>query len=157
MHDTHALKAKLLAGTITAMAIMLLAASAVAAEYVSILKDGVNIRSGPTTKDEVLWEVFQDFPLKVLKKNGQWTQTQDFEGDKGWVYSSLLSSKKTVIVKVDTANMRVGPGTNYEVMATVKYGVVFSISKVDGDWIKVSHADGTKGWLYKDLVWPDDF
>jgi SH3-like domain-containing protein len=128
-----------------------------AAQYVSVKKDGVNIRSGPATKEEVLWEVFQDFPLKVLEEKGKWTQTVDFEGDKGWVYSQLLSDKKTVIVRVKTANMRIGPGTNYEIVATVKYGVVFKLGKVEDDWVEVSHEDGTNGWLYKDLLWPSDF
>ena len=130
--------------------------SAYGAEYVSIKKDGVNIRSGASTKDEILWEVFKDFPLKVLETKGKWTHTVDFEGDKGWVFSSLLSSKKTVIVKVKSANMRFGPGTNYEVLATVKYGVVFRLNTVDGEWVKISHDDGTNGWIHKDLLWPDD-
>ena len=128
-----------------------------AAQYVSIKKDGVNIRFGPGTKEEILWEVFKDFPLKVLQKKGKWTQTVDFEGDKGWVYSQLLSNKKTVIVRVKTANMRLGPGKNYEIVASVKYGVVFKLGKVEGDWVQVSHEDGTKGWLFKNLVWPNAF
>lgn len=137
--------------------IVFFSTTAFAATYVSIKKDGVNIRSGPATKEEVLWEVFKDFPLKVLKKKGKWTQTVDFEGDKGWVYSQLLSNKKTVIVRVKTANMRLGPGKNYEIIATVKHGVVFKFGKVEGDWIKVSHEDGTKGWLFKNLLWPSKF
>ena len=136
--------------------IALFSLNAYAAEYVSIKKDGVNIRSGPSTKDEILWEVFKDFPLKVIEKKGKWTHTVDFEGDKGWVFSTLLSAKKTVIVKVKTANMRFGPGTNYEILATVKYGVVFRLGKVDGEWIKVGHDDGTNGWIHKDLLWPSE-
>lgn len=130
------------------------AASALAAEYVSVAKDGVNIRSGPTTNDEIFWEVFKDFPLKVLETKGDWSKTQDFEGDVGWIYSPLLSSKKTVIVKVKKANIRVGPGTNYEIAASALYGVVFNPGKRDGEWLQVSHADGTKGWIHSSLVWP---
>ena len=137
--------------------IIFYSSTAFAATYVSIKKDGVNIRSGPGTKKEILWEVFKDFPLQVLKKKGKWTQTVDFEGDKGWVYSQLLSNKKTVIVRVKTANMRFGPGKNYEILATVKYGVVFKVLKTEGDWVKVSHVDGTDGWLFKSLLWPSSF
>lgn len=126
-----------------------------AAEYVSVKKDGVNIRSGPDTKKEILWEVFKDFPLQIVKREGKWSKTKDFEGDTGWIYSPLLSKSKKVIVKVEIANMRTGPGKNYELVATVKYGVVFSPLETDGDWIKLSHEDGTKGWIYKKLVWPN--
>ena len=38
------------------------------AEYASVSKDGINIRSGPDTNAEVYWEVFKDFPLKILQK-----------------------------------------------------------------------------------------
>ncbi|MBC8316680.1 MAG: SH3 domain-containing protein [Desulfobulbaceae bacterium] len=125
-----------------------------AAEYVSISKDGVNIRSGPSTNDEIYWEVFKDFPLKVVTRKGDWAKTEDFEGDTGWVYGSLLNKKKTVIVKVKKANLRIGPGKNYEVVASALYGVVFYPGKRDGEWLQISHNDGTKGWVHASLVWP---
>ena len=133
-----------------------IALSAGAAEYVIANKDGVNIRSAPNTKAEILWEVFKNFPLQVLKREGQWTQAVDFEGDKGWIYDPLLSKEKMVIVKVDAANMRIGAGTNYEIVATVKYGVVFKPLEKDGEWVKVQHKDGTTGWLHETLIWPND-
>ena len=114
--------------------------SALAAEYVSVSKDGVNIRSGPSTNDEVYWEVFKDFPLKVLQRKDKWAKTQDFEGDTGWIYAPLLSKKKTTIVKVKKANIRVGPGQNYEVVASALYGVVFIPGKKDGDWLQVTEV-----------------
>lgn len=144
---------KLRSGLLTFFIIVFSSSTALSAEYVSIKKDGVNIRSGPDTKKEILWEVFKDFPLKVVKKEGKWTETVDFEGDKGWVYSSLLSTNKTVIVKVKTANMRSGPGTDYDIVAAVKYGVVFRVNKKKSDWIKLSHEDGTEGWIHRDLLW----
>lgn len=131
-----------------------LTAPTFAAEYASVKKDGVNIRSGPDTKQEILWEVFKDFPLKVLKYENRWAHVVDFEGDKGWVYAPLLSKQKTVIVKVKTANMRVGPGKDYEILATVKYGVVFKPEDKEGDWLKITHEDGTSGWIYESLLWP---
>lgn len=131
-----------------------IAASCLAAEYVSVSKDGVNMRSGPSTDKEILWEVFKDFPLQVIGRQGKWVQTIDFEGDKGWIYAPLIANKKTVIVKVNLANMRLGPGTNYEVVARVKYGVVFTPVEREGDWVKVKHEDGTSGWLFDELIWP---
>ncbi|MFC1512998.1 SH3 domain-containing protein [Thermodesulfobacteriota bacterium] len=130
--------------------------SAGAAEYVVVNKDGVNIRSGPSTQKEILWEVFKNFPLKVVERQGEWVKTIDFEGDKGWVYAPLLSKEKMVIVKVDAANMRIGGGTNYEIIATVKYGVVFKPLAKEGEWVKVQHKDGTTGWLHEKLLWPND-
>ncbi|MFO7760430.1 MAG: SH3 domain-containing protein [Thermodesulfobacteriota bacterium] len=125
-----------------------------AAEYVSVDHDGIRIRSGPSTDHEIYWEVFKNYPLKVLDRKGKWLHVEDFEGDKGWIYSPLTNKKDTVIVKVDKANIRVGPGTNYERTATALYGVVFTKHKKEGDWIQISHNDGTKGWIYRELIWP---
>ncbi len=134
--------------------LLLFCTPAQAAEYMTVVKDGVNVRSGPSTKNEVYWEVFKDFPLKVVKKQGEWIQTTDFEGDTGWIYAPLLTSKKKTIVKVKKANLRVGPGKNYEIVATALYGVVFTRGRNDGSWVQVTHSDGTKGWLHKSLIWP---
>ena len=41
-----------------------------AAEFVSVVKDGVNLRSGPTTKNEVLFQLPAGYPLKVLSRKG---------------------------------------------------------------------------------------
>jgi SH3-like domain-containing protein len=130
------------------------AAQAAAAEYGSATKDGANIRSGPDEKAEVYWEVFKDFPLKILQRKGQWVQIEDFEGDTGWIFGQLLSDKKTVIIKAKKANIRVGPGENFEISASALYGVVFTAGKTEGEWVQISHADGTKGWIHKTLIWP---
>lgn len=141
-------------GLLLLAALLFLATAAQAAEYASIEKDGVNIRSGPGTEKEILWEVFKGFPVEVLQRQDKWAQIADFEGDKGWIYAPLLAKSKTVIVRRDNINLRVGPGTNYEVVATVKYGVVFTPLEREGDWVKVKHADGTTGWLHDSLFWP---
>ncbi len=151
-------QSKLLKNTLSFLGIFFIAvafsASAYAAEYASVSKDGVNIRSGPDTSDEIYWEVFKDFPLKILERKNKWAKTQDFEGDTGWIYEPLLNKKKTVIIKVKKANIRVGPGQNYEIVASALYGVVFAPGKTDGEWLQITHSDGTKGWVHQSLVWP---
>jgi len=135
---------------------LLLTTTALASEFVRVKKDGVNIRSGAGTDKEILWEVFKDFPLEVVKHDKNWIQTTDFEGDQGWIYKSLVDKEKRVIVKVNTANMRIGPSKNYELVATVKYGVVFTPLEKEGEWIKVRHEDGTIGWIFGTLLWPSN-
>lgn len=141
------------------LASILLASSCIAAEdkkFVSVMKDGVNIRSGPSTKSAILWEVFRGFPLQVLDNKNDWAHIIDFEGDKGWIYSSLFHDKKTMIIKVDNANMRSGPGKNYDIIATVKKGVVFTPVESQGNWIKVSYKNDITGWIYNSLLWPGE-
>lgn len=142
---------------LTCLALLTLAAPGLAAEYVTVTKDGVNIRSAPDPKKDLLWEVFKDFPLQVVKRQKDWIQIKDFEGDEGWIYANLVSTKeKRVIVKVNNANLRFEPKKDGKVVASVKYGVVFTPLEKKGEWLKVKHEDGTSGWISTPLVWPSD-
>jgi SH3-like domain-containing protein len=154
MHSSTAITPKILTIQLTVI-LVLLASFCFAGEFASIVKDGVNIRSGPSTDDEVLWEVFKDYPVEILQRQGDWAQIRDFEDDTGWVYSSLLADRKTMIVKVETANMRSGPTTDDKVIATVKKGVVFTPLEQKGSWIKVQYKDDLTGWMYNTLLFPD--
>jgi SH3-like domain-containing protein len=121
-----------------------------------VKKDGVNIRSGPNTKSKVIWQVFESFPLQVIKREGKWANVVDFEGDKGWIYETLISSNKTVIVNVETANMRSGSSKDNSIIATVKKGVVFEPLEMNGDWMKVRYKNEITGWMHNSLLWPSN-
>ena len=141
--------------TATLLALFILSLPvAAAADYVSVKKDGVNIRSGPGTEHNVVWQVFKSFPLQVVSRDGKWASVVDYQGDKGWIYSPLLSSRKTVIVNVETGNMRSGPSTNETIIAEVKKGVVFEAREKSGEWLKVRYKDDLTGWMHNSLLWP---
>lgn len=135
---------------------LILAVPCQAAEYVSVNKDGANIRSGPDVKNDLLWEVYKDFPLQIIKRQKDWAQIKDFEGDQGWIFTNLISKDKRVIVKANSVNMRSTPDKDGKVVATVKYGVVFTPVEKKGAWLKVKHEDGTSGWISSSLLWPSD-
>lgn len=152
---TKAFKRLFLAGVV-ALFILSLSVVGHAAEYVSVKKDAVNIRSAPSTKSKVIWQVFESFPLEVIKRDGKWANVVDFEGDKGWIYETLITSKKSVIVNVETANMRSGATTGDSIVATVKKGVVFEPLEMKGDWMKVRYKDEITGWMHNSLLWPSN-
>ncbi|RUM38765.1 MAG: peptide-binding protein [Desulfobulbus sp.] len=127
--------------------------AAMASEFVSVNKDGVNLRSGPETKYEVLFQLPQGYPLQVLSKKGKWLKVRDYENDKGWVYANLVSSTRYVIVKVKEGNVRSGPGVKFDKVGKVVRDVIMKKVEQKGDWIKVSHPQLT-GWIHKKLIWP---
>lgn len=145
-------------GILTRMALlaaglMLTGTTAAAAEYVSISKDGVNLRSGPDTKYSIIYELPEGYPLKVVSKQGEWLKVSDFENDQGWVYAPLVTNAKYVIVVVENGNVRSGPGVNYDKVGTVVKEVVLKHAGSQGDWIKFEHPQLT-GWIHRKLVWP---
>ncbi len=124
-----------------------------AQERLSITKDIANMRSGPGTKYDVLWQVEQYHPVKIVKKKGNWYKIKDFENDIAWLHKSLLGNTKGVITIKDKCNVRSRSSTKSSVLFTVEKGVPFKVLKRKDNWIKVEHADGDVGWIYKTLVW----
>lgn len=151
--EVHRVK-KLFLSCMTTVAILgATVVSGTAEEYLSVTKDGVNLRSGPGTNYEIIFQLPLNYPLKVLARKGQWVKIVDYEGDKGWIYDTLVNPSRYVIVKVKEGNVRSGPGENNSKIGTVAKDVI--LKKVDnqGKWLKVSHPQ-INGWIYDTLVWP---
>lgn len=131
------------------------ATSAFAANFLSVTTDNANVRTGPGTKYPVAMELFQGYPLKVLKTQGEWYKVSDYEKDTGWIHNSIVKSQDTVIVDAQKSlNMRSGPSKNNPVVADVERGVVLKKISREGKWTKVRHSSGTIGWIYAPLLWP---
>lgn len=129
--------------------------TAFAADYLSITTDNANVRTGPGLKYPVTMELFEGYPLKVEKKQGDWYKVVDFENDSGWVHGSIVKKSNTVIVNAKkSVNMRSGPTTKDAIVADVERGVVLTRIAKEGNWTKVRHGSGTTGWIYNSLLWP---
>jgi SH3-like domain-containing protein len=100
-------------------------------------------------------ELFEGYPLKVIETQGEWLKIVDFENDSGWIHQSLVTDNNTEIVNGNkSVNMRAEPSTNSPIIATVDRGVVMTRLDSQGKWLKLKHATGLVGWIYKPLLWP---
>jgi len=151
-----ALMKKLLSVTVILVsACLLFYSNGIAAEFISVKKDNVNVRTGPSTDNPVSMELFAGYPLKVVKKQGDWLKVSDFENDFGWIHKSLVTKGDTVIINAKkSVNMRSGPSTKDSVVADVERGVVLTRITKKGKWTQVRHNSGTVGWVYNPLLWP---
>ncbi len=123
------------------------------AERLSISSNQANIRSGPGSKNKILWKVEKYHPIETISKKGNWYHFKDFENDEGYVHKSVLSKTKTIITKNKLSNIRSGPGGKNKIIFTVEKGIPFKILKKKGKWLKIKHHDGDEGWIHKSLVW----
>ncbi len=112
-----------------------------------------NVRVGPGTKYDIIWQVERNFPIKVVEKSGAWYRFRDFEGDEGWIHTSLVAKFASVVTIKENCNIRSGPGVRFTSLGVVDKGIPFKVLKRKGAWIEVEHADGDGGWIYKTLVW----
>ncbi|MFO7983921.1 MAG: SH3 domain-containing protein [Desulfuromonadales bacterium] len=125
-----------------------------AAKMVSVSSYVANIHSSPAVNDyNVTLQVPRYYPLSVEGTEGRFYQVVDYQGRRGWVHESVVSSTPAVIVKVNQANVRSGPGTNNSLKFRAKLGVTFQVLEKKGDWLHVKHESGNTGWLFGNLAW----
>ncbi len=126
-----------------------------AADYLTVTSDNANVKTGPGKNHPTSMELFQGYPLKVIKKDGEWYQVTDFEGDTGFVHQGIVKKGDTVIVISDkSVNMRSAPATTGAVVADVERGVVLTKLATKEKWVQVRHSNGTTGWIFSTLLWP---
>ena len=135
----------------------ILTARSVPAGMVAVKNDDVNMRSGPSLEKEVLWKLGIGFPLKVIKKTGDWLQVEDFEGSTGWVHKDVVDRSGHMIVKAQKKtngkiNIRQEPDAGSRIVAKAYYGVVFETLEQRKGWVKVRQGEVT-GWIKRSLLW----
>ena len=128
------------------------------AEALCVSVSKANLRSGPSTKYEKVWEVYKYMPfLKVgVSLSGDWYAVQDVDGDVSWIYKKLVTEKyQCAVVKSEEVNIRKGPGTNYEKVQAgpAKQYFSFRVLSKQGKWVKVKDEWGATGWVHTDFLW----
>lgn len=133
--------------------VLLWAGIASASERLSVISSVANLRNGSGTKYKVLWQVEKYHPFLVINKKKDWYEVKDFEGDTAWIHKTMLGKADTVISTKSKCNVRSKPDKSSDIVLRVERGVPFKVISRKGDWIKIEHADGEVGWIYKSLVW----
>ena len=132
---------------------LLVFTSAAHAEMVSINRAKARMRSGPGEKYPIKWELDVGYPLKVVRRQGNWLKVTDFENDRGWIYKKMVAKTPHLIVKNKKTLLRSGPGEKQRVVGEAARGVVLRTLKHKKGWVQVRHESGLTGWVRRDLLW----
>lgn len=135
-----------------AFALLTLHTAAAWAEMLSISRENAKMLAGPNGKAKVLWTLGKGFPVKVLKRSGNWIQVKDFENSSGWIHKTAASKQGHMIVKKRKINIRSTPSQRGKIVAKAGYGVVFKTLEKKKGWVKV-RQDGVTGWVSDDMLW----
>lgn len=57
---------------------------------VVVISDRANVRSGPGTSNEVLFQLSQGMTARLLGKNSGWVELETAAGQKGWIADFLV-------------------------------------------------------------------
>ena len=97
-------------------------------------------RTGPGKNYPGVW-LYQrrDLPVRVVKKYEHWRLIQDPDGAQGWMLVSLLSDRRTAIVKPgQPRQLRLKPEDGAKVRYMVEHGVVGRIDKCTSGWCRIA-------------------
>ena len=99
--------------------------------WASIASGQAMTHTGPGRNYPNVW-LYQrrDLPVRVIKKYENWRLIQDPDGAQGWMLVSLLSDRRTAIVRPgDPRPLRADPNDGAKVRYTVEHGVVGRIGR----------------------------
>ena len=142
---------------IAALLVALLSGSVAAAnKYVLVQANTLSLREKPSTKAKKIDSLITFQPIEVLERKGKdWAKVKTIKGKKGWVLSSYLTKNAFVWVNGDILNVRLGPGTKYDILLKLKDFRHLPLRVLDvasNGWLKIMDYEGSRGWIHYNLV-----
>ncbi len=115
--------------------------------FVSVKAGTANLRAGPGQKYPVRW-VYQrqHLPVQIIGEHENWREIRDPWGDEGWLHSSLLSGRRTAMVKADLVAVRDRAGDAAAVLMYLEQRVIVTVESCQDGWCRIN-VDGRAGWL----------
>jgi SH3-like domain-containing protein len=138
---------------VAALILALSAAPASALDFRSVAENAVVLYDGPTAKSSKLFVVNKGYPLELVVSVEGWTKVRDANGAFSWVETKQLTDKRTVMVKVPMAEVRVKPDESAPIAFQAQQNVLLDLVNVSGGWIQVRHRDGGTGYVRAQQVW----
>lgn len=131
--------------------------------FVSLKSDRVNVRIGPSREHDIAWTFVQSgLPVEIVGEFENWRRIRDWEGKQGWVFRSLLSSRRTALVtpweKSDRTPLRSRSRSDADIVAELDPFVLTTVSECAGGWCRVN-GENYDGWLDQPRlfgVYPDE-
>jgi SH3-like domain-containing protein len=149
-------------GLLTALLIFAAAAPAIAQDkqppyWASIASGQAMTRNGPARTYPGKW-LYQrrDLPVRILQKYENWRLIQDPDGDKGWMLVTLLSDKRTAIVKPgDPRPIYSDPNPASRIRYRAEAGVVGRIDHCRNGWCRIEIGN-REGYISTNDLWGVD-
>lgn len=122
--------------------------------WASVASGQAMTHTGPGRNYPNVW-LYQrrDLPVRVVKKYENWRLIQDPDGAQGWMLVTMLSDRRTAIVKPgDPRPIRVDRNEGAKTQYNAEHGVVGRISKCDGRWCRIE-VGNRRGYIRTSDIW----
>jgi cell wall-associated NlpC family hydrolase len=137
----------------------------------AVAEEGLLLRDGPGTNYVPMESLKAGAPLELFEIYEGWYHVGTSGGLDGWVKSDFVAVDPGVVERLLVAeaipdpnpalvgvisdgqvNLRKGPDTRYAKVATTEANTSVTLIGKHKDWLRVQLADGTKAWVFRDLV-----
>lgn len=123
--------------------------------FMSIKTNEANARLGPGVNYQIknIYK-YKWLPVEVIAEYDTWKKIKDLEGDEGWMHTSILSNKRTVIIRSNRKqNLYNSDKLEKEkVIAVLMPNVVCALKKCTEQVCKIS-CKGNTGWINRKHLW----
>lgn len=108
----------------------------------------------PSAKAKPLFVVMAGTPVEQVVSIEGWSKVRDIKGELLWIEKKFLSEKRTVIVRIDRAQVLTKAEEKSPAVFEAERDVVLDLLEALPDgWIKVGHRDGQTGFVKAVSVW----
>ena len=120
--------------------------------FVSLKKNKVNVRYGPSFESEVKYIYKKiNLPIKQIDKKENWRRIIDLKNNSGWIHLSQLKPVNSIIPLKDKVLFR-KPSSYAKPIALIKAGKLLIIKKCESNWCYIK-TDKYSGWIKKKNIW----
>tara|TARA_B100001175_G_scaffold137012_1_gene116468 strand:+ start:2193 stop:2648 length:456 start_codon:yes stop_codon:yes gene_type:complete len=120
--------------------------------FVSLKKNKVNVRYGPSFESDIKYVYKKiNLPLKQIDKKENFRRIIDLNNNSGWIHISQLKKNNSVIATQDKILFE-RPTTFAKPIAQIREGRLLIIKKCEKQWCKIDTEDYL-GWIKTNDIW----
>ena len=132
--------------------ILLISTSSANEMFVSLKKNKVNVRYGPSFDSDVKFVYKKkNLPLKQIDKKENFRRIIDFKNNSGWIHISQLKKNNSAIATKDKILFK-NPTSFAKPIALIKEGRLLILEKCEQKWCEVNSKE-FQGWIKTDNIW----
>ena len=127
-------------------------------KYVYIKSNKVNLRAGPDFQYPIKWIISnRGEPMKVLGTFYQWIHLEDINGNKGWLQTPMVSTRRTYGIVINPTKQPIiayaTDSTSSRKIAKLEPGVRLQVLKCKASqWCKIT-TNNLKAWIPQKNLW----
>jgi len=132
--------------------IILISTNALAETFLSLKKNKVNVRYGPSFESDIKYVYKKiNFPVKQIDKKENFRRIIDLKNNSGWIHISQLKKNNSVIT-TDNKILFKKPTAYAKPIAQIQKGRLLIVDKCQKNWCKIN-SDDFQGWIKTTNIW----